>query len=889
MRFLAVYPCSPGYTRNTSSSDLTDCMPCPSGYRRDAVSLECLVCGPGSYGFGEGREECSVCDDSMNCTGSSNIGIPEAAWGWYRLNTSSTVASFFECDPSSNCLGGNTCKDHHVGFLCQRCEDGYGHFLNSAKKPAGCYKCSSDSLQYGIMCGIVVSYIFAISLLVCASNMAVPALSEVNIVILRVLVKQMQLLSAALLITGFAQWRDGGMAFETFGIQHVIWLSLEFFMNPWLGWLSLECLVADPYNAYQAAVLLGLFLLPAVFLVVLALTLLAMLMASFAGMMLPDNEWLPGSPRGGMRSPRSPKKNLRHAESVTSILAGRGERSDADDAFTSRYYSSMKSSLEQHKGQDTSDEVWMCHDEYSEDLRDTTLTLRQIGMYGLQLACICTFVFQPVALELLLMGCTCQLVDKPRLLANPDIVCFEGEHTIWYGVSQTAIQIYGVGLPALIMLGLYKTKDSFMKINTRRMFGFYFFGLEESQVYYYETLCMMRNSFFLLTTEIQDGFTRTIIAWPLSFVFLWVHMRAEPYDRRGFYVFQRLEFIGLLAISLSLTGRLFFEMAEVLSESGIRSRFLHDQNMRWAYITLCVVILAAMLPVGALGIVRNSITRRLYFEHECFKWPINGFIKLLFLLDEQHHGYMTLTPLLHELDISKLSHVEKRFLMKAIHDTVRRYISCQERKRFNLLHTLAAFRVAFERCARARYNRALVLMCKRLYPDAKLPGRDEHGVGASLSGKRTSRLSMMDRWRSRINEPRRLEDQELKDLKEMAAMVAHKGVLVEEWYMALMLEWRSIVKGDKQFYHIHSAEDPRNVLFEDKAVWDDNIPVDRFFQELAWRHGLKRLPPSAGGDSGQAVEAANADFNLLGLEHAEPMRPLLSEGDLQKLQMHHEL
>ncbi|GMH36248.1 hypothetical protein BSKO_04116 [Bryopsis sp. KO-2023] len=117
-----------------------ECKACPEGTHvldRGAVSIEECVCRENFYHpEGEAGQPCLPCPKGAYCAGGDALPIPNEGH-WTSLELRSSV---YECDPASNCLGGEKieCAKGYTGRLCADCKDGYFQILEQ------CIECISN-------------------------------------------------------------------------------------------------------------------------------------------------------------------------------------------------------------------------------------------------------------------------------------------------------------------------------------------------------------------------------------------------------------------------------------------------------------------------------------------------------------------------------------------------------------------------------------------------------------------------------------------------------------------------------------------------------------------------------------------------------------------------
>jgi hypothetical protein len=89
---------------------------------------------------------------------------------------------------------------------------------------------------------------------------------------------------------------------------------------------------------------------------------------------------------------------------------------------------------------------------------------------------------------------SCYNVDGvPRVYSALYIECYTGPHIYWaYGVALPGIIVWGLGIPILAFILLYKQRKRLTKLEVKEKFGFLYNGYQKD-FYYWETVIMYRK------------------------------------------------------------------------------------------------------------------------------------------------------------------------------------------------------------------------------------------------------------------------------------------------------------------------------------------------------------------------------------------------------------
>eukprot|EP01054_Gregarina_sp_Poly1_P008802 Gregarina_sp_Poly_1__8801@NODE_528_length_7666_cov_26_468351_g418_i0_p4_GENE_NODE_528_length_7666_cov_26_468351_g418_i0NODE_528_length_7666_cov_26_468351_g418_i0_p4_ORF_typecomplete_len213_score1_11TRP/PF06011_12/1e12DUF4191/PF13829_6/0_22TrkH/PF02386_16/0_96TrkH/PF02386_16/11_NODE_528_length_7666_cov_26_468351_g418_i038214459 len=133
----------------------------------------------------------------------------------------------------------------------------------------------------------------------------------------------------------------------------------------------------------------------------------------------------------------------------------------------------------------------------------------------------------------------------------PSVVCDPKEPTFreWVWLSILYIFAGGIGLPLLCLVLIFAHRTRLSEPEVRQVYGFLHNGYDARR-WYWESVLFARKaaSFLLLLLIQQDGeiHLMTIATLSVALVFLLIHVRNRPFDRRNGGVLDRLELAALI-------------------------------------------------------------------------------------------------------------------------------------------------------------------------------------------------------------------------------------------------------------------------------------------------------------------------------------------------------
>jgi hypothetical protein len=170
------------------------------------------------------------------------------------------------------------------------------------------------------------------------------------------------------------------------------------------------------------------------------------------------------------------------------------------------------------------------------------------------LAVVACFTILPSALRQLMAPLTCEKLGDVgwRVLAAPEVTCWEGEHATWAAVAGTGVLVWGFAVPLAVMLCLRlrqssREEDAKLKL----WFGFVFDGYEPRYAYW-EGVVQFRKVLLLMLVAFPGGQSTGLhraaelgLCQIVGTVFLLFHLLTSPFDNRAGELLDRIEIYGL--------------------------------------------------------------------------------------------------------------------------------------------------------------------------------------------------------------------------------------------------------------------------------------------------------------------------------------------------------
>ena len=167
-----------------------------------------------------------------------------------------------------------------------------------------------------------------------------------------------------------------------------------------------------------------------------------------------------------------------------------------------------------------------------------------------------------------------QIDDERRVYDDLEVECWNTTH-IAYSliVAAPSIIIWGLGIPLLSIIILYKKKDKLELIDTREKYGFLYNGFKQ-KYYFWEAINMYRKIAITLISvflSVYGVITQALVVFLVLIIFLILNIKLLPY---AFKSLNEMEMLSILTSMLTIYCGLFFisDMPEVYnsSDSSVR-------------------------------------------------------------------------------------------------------------------------------------------------------------------------------------------------------------------------------------------------------------------------------------------------------------------------------
>jgi len=841
---IQVYPCRPGEVLLALEPEVAGngphatlpavCERCPTGKYRHPQSVVCENCEAGQYGATAGLSQCEACPDGALCPEGYRPGHPNATAGYYKLPLGKDL-QIVPCDPKELCLGlgTNACLGQNTGILCAQCMPGFA-FARFGPSRKRCSPCQSTTWNALTILLTVVAYSLYIWLIVKATLSASRSIRSIFSVILKICVNYIQFAGTAFEATEFKSMVVSICGANADYLTPFISIP-EMLQYPIASMYSLDCLLAHTgIRAYQACILAGLMLMPAALLLQVVCT---AAQKGLLGMRRPHSAFRPCCRRRFRRSADAERPGEgendhrgRSGSSVTLPEAAIASRHRADPEQTCRGLSPVTPC--------TPKSPWR------ERLRTPLVYMSPIVTRFVNSTIIMSFVLHPVVVRLLVVGFECVDLDVMRQKHDLDVACRSEEHYRWLAGSTIGILVFGFGTPMVHFCMLWRFRTQLLCDDVRKRFGFLYNGFE-LRYYYFESVYMFRKVLILLFFTFPDMSVRMVLLVLISWAFILLHIRYQPFDNRSYLCLDRLEAMNLRALTVTVTARLVFDVRQHASGDFFRAIARH-----WICDSLLVLLPllfhAWFIGFAAWCLFRNTVLKHLAFKADLWPERLTRWQQLLLCLEQRRNLAM-----LHEepgtgrlsIDTSKLSSQEHRYLFVALCDTLHRYMGRDVRRlepgcqRVHPGDVSTAVCEAAKRCQRSRRRRAerfeQLLSQQRhkgemgfrgnltrwfgelrlsLHAPSSTAAVAESEASASFGSVGVGRCRRLfeglSRYSCRSRRPKPGDPERLaappRGLREAVRerLEKSKEFTVEDFYEALMPIWQEITEGRAQFDHV---------------------------------------------------------------------------------------
>jgi len=871
-RSLELYQCRPGemYTGG-------NCTPCAQGTFRDGSLAECKACHEGSYNTQHGMSTCFQCTSGLDCNVAKLSGTVAAAAGWYQVGNEQHYA----CSPKELCLGANKCVDGSEGLFCGGCRHGYRKELASA--PSICRTCKSDWHTILWACQFFASHLILVWVMAAGVTSSARALDSLHSVIARIFLNYVTFTAVALKASGLLTHPS------TEALANVIRWTIE----PLGTWIHIECLfLGDQLESYQVLILFGCFLMPIAlflnFLCVLVFDLLLNMFGCLGDDGKQDSSSVPVAvaveathqeeAQDGKIKDDDSNKSSEHASTASEESGVQSapvcESTSVAAIMVNTTPRNNRATICRYDRQSVNQDVWKSSAEH-------------ISSHTIQTSTIWMFLLYPLTLQQLALGFSCVQLDVFRLQADLNVEC-SLSHT-WVRFSVVVFLLYAIFIPLFICYLIQSKGGQHFHVSYRERYGFLFMGYKPRE-HHMEVITAIRKAAVIMLGTVPSEEARMISLLSVGLASIALQVATRPFDARDFFILHRLEIISILSFIATCGMRLSFLVVEQISLSSLKATLTHSA-VSGCGIVLCACTHLYFLVLVAQSLVRNIFTKHLLFIEEFFPDRLSATQRFFLRTTEYRHHPVSMNPHTHELDISMLSHKERRFLFRALCHTMRHYfhaVRARGKKELgqtpglNLGCMVGALQFAFQVVHESRKMRGQ--QCLQL----ENQGLSRRGVLSSLWGsacrmrkQNSSRIpssvdSFLRNMKSLLSFAQPgddFEEQALQEALDKRAWIAS----VEELHLALMLSWQDIEHGVPEFFQAEKLEEEVHEEVTDTGMvtWSETDTVLDLLKRLE-QHGTISKEPEAGPpdsielDENTIPTVSDRFAKHMGLQHVEP-------------------
>lgn len=612
----AVVDCGP--CNGTCSSDVQPvCEPCPIGtfalsIPKFQVGKVCAPCAPAGeispdmrYQSEPGADICLQCPPGGNCSADSAV----SQRGFWRLED-----TFYECVDPLTCGGNNTCLDGASGALCYRCP------INHVKTVAflGCQECIPMGWLITLLILVCIIAFVGLTVLIRVIDRGTTKLRDLTSPIFKIFLNYLQM--------GMVVFTSTKLLEEFMALMPVTTAG-EATTDLGFGMIGVGCVFGTgPDAAYVT------FVTTVAAWVATPILLSAFMIARY----LFDPSTLPF---------------IGHRYTVTVTDHEDEEETDEEmDEFVRAHKRKTKLKRDTTSGQ--AEKAPVIESEGAIDKQEI----------------ITLYLAYPAIMKLLCKITDCVQYDKLRVRAEPEIVCFEGDHYSMFLFAIFGIVIWGLGVPWYLYHKLAVNEERLREPFMRRKFGFLYDGFENDK-YYFESVFLLRKLlFFMIGSFPVSAEGRTVLLLAISVIFMALHIYQQPFDNRAYMMLDRLESRALYVICFTLVAKLLI---------------VHTDVGAWVlYLTLFSHVWTTMFFAYAL---MRTFTMKT-FGHKLVE---KGLMKINMMQVEIGDEGV-------EIDVSQLSDMERNFLCSVVAELMDTLNDTDKRVSFHKLGLFLRAAVSYE-------------------------------------------------------------------------------------------------------------------------------------------------------------------------------------------------
>ncbi|CAE7896222.1 nramp1 [Symbiodinium microadriaticum] len=212
----------------------------------------------------------------------------------------------------------------------------------------------------------------------------------------------------------------------------------------------------------------------------------------------------------------------------------------------------------------------------------TKILVNSVAMRFINSVIVMSFILHPVVVRILVVGFECEELDVLRHRHDLGVECKSTTHMQWLCLSTVGLVVYGIGVPVALFIALFRVRKRLFHAEVRKRFGFLYNGFE-LRYYYFESVYMFRKVMILLFFTAPTMYVRMVLMLFTSFGFILLHVYSGPFDNRSYLCLDRLEALNLLALTVTVSARLIFDIRQELS-----GEFFEDFVNHWTMDILLV-------------------------------------------------------------------------------------------------------------------------------------------------------------------------------------------------------------------------------------------------------------------------------------------------------------
>eukprot|EP00439_Symbiodinium_sp_Y106_P056677 s4486_g7.t5 len=205
----------------------------------------------------------------------------------------------------------------------------------------------------------------------------------------------------------------------------------------------------------------------------------------------------------------------------------------------------------------------------------TKILVNSVAMRFINSVIVMSFILHPVVVRILVVGFECEELDVLRHRHDLGVECKSTTHMQWLCLSTVGLVVYGIGVPVALFIALFRVRKRLFHAEVRKRFGFLYNGFE-LRYYYFESVYMFRKVMILLFFTAPTMYVRMVLMLFTSFGFILLHVYSGPFDNRSYLCLDRLEALNLLALTVTVSARLIFDIRQELS-----GEFFEDFVNHW--------------------------------------------------------------------------------------------------------------------------------------------------------------------------------------------------------------------------------------------------------------------------------------------------------------------